>query len=195
MFRRPTVFALALLIAIPVIADDKKPAVDEKAAMEAMMKHGTPGDAHKKLEPLVGDWTFAAKFKLAPDAPPMEMSGTCKRWWIMDGRFVQEDIQGQGAFPFRGLGLNGYDNHLKKYVANWVDSMSTSIISSTGEVDATGKVFTYQREEFNPMYGQKVKTRDVITIQDNDNHQMEFFTTPPGGKEFKSGTIVSKRKK
>jgi hypothetical protein len=108
---------------------------------------------------------------------------------------VQEDIKAAGAFPFRGLGLTGYDNHLKKYVANWVDSMTTSIISSTGDVDATGKVFTFQREEFNPMYGQKVRARDVITIKDNDNHEMTFFTTPPGGKEFKSGTIVCKRKK
>jgi hypothetical protein len=195
MIRRPTAFAIALLIAIPLLADDNKPVLDEKAAMDAVMKHGTPGEAHKKLEPLVGDWTFTAKFTMSPDAQPLEMTGDCKRWWIMDGRFVQEDIKGEGAFPFRGLGLNGYDNNLKKYVANWVDSMTTSIISSTGEVDSTGKVFTYQREEFNPMYGQKVKTRDVITIKDNDNHQVEFYTIPPGGKEFKSGTIVCKRKK
>ena len=74
MSRRPTAFALALLIAIPLMAGDIKPAIDEKAAMDAMMKHGTPGEAHKKLEPLVGDWTFTAKFSMSPDAQPMEMT-------------------------------------------------------------------------------------------------------------------------
>jgi hypothetical protein len=62
-------------------------------------------------------------------------------------------------------------------------------------VDASGKVFTYHREEFNPIYGQKLKARDVITIADNDHHTMDFYTVPPGGKELKTGTIKYTRKK
>ena len=62
-------------------------------------------------------------------------------------------------------------------------------------MDASGKVFTYVANDFNPMYGQKVKTRNVITIKDNDHNEIEFYTTPPGGSEFKSGTIKLTRKK
>jgi Protein of unknown function (DUF1579) len=40
-----------------------------------------------------------------------------------------------------------------------------------------------------------VKARDVIKIVDKDNHEMEFYTTPPGGKEMRSGTIKYTRKK
>jgi uncharacterized protein DUF1579 len=193
MFRRIVVPAFALLIVLPVFADDKKP-FDMAAAMKAMEKHAEVGAFHKKLEPLVGDWTFSASFMMDPNGPPQEMTGASTRKWIMDGRFMQDDAQGVGM-PFKGLGINGYDNAMKKYVSTWVDSMTTSITFSIGDVDASGKVFTYHREEFNPLYGQKLKARDVITVVDNDHHTMEFYTVPPGGKEAKTGTIKYTRKK
>ena len=111
----------AALFAVTAVADDKKPAADEKAMMEAMMKQATPGPEHKKLEPLVGDWTYTAKFWMAPGAPPMEMAGDDKCTWIMDGRFLQDEVTGPaqaGMPPFQGLGLTGYDNTTKKYVGS-----------------------------------------------------------------------------
>lgn len=195
MFRRFMLPVLALLIACPVNADDKKPAVDEAAAMAAMMKHAEVGPYHKKLEPMIGEWTFKAAFSMAPGVPAKEMNGTASRKWLFDGRFMHDSAKGAEAMPFQGMGLTGYDNSTKKYNGVWVDSMTTSIMISTGEVDSTGKVFTYHRDEFNPMYGQRVKARDVVTVVDNDHHTMEFYTTPPGGKEYKSGTIKYTRKK
>jgi hypothetical protein len=194
MFRRSIVPVLALAFVIPVLAQDKKPAIDEKAAMEAMTKHAEPGEFHKKLEPMIGEWTYKGSFMMAPDQPAMEMNGAATRKWIMDGRFMQDDSTGVGI-PFKGLGINGYDNQLKKYVSVWVDSMTTSIGYSIGEVDSSGKTFTYHREEYSPIYGQRVKARDVIKIVDNDHHEMEFYTIPPGGKEMRSGTIKFTRKK
>jgi hypothetical protein len=193
MFRRIIVPAFALLIVLPVFADDKKP-FDMAAAMKAMEKHAEVGPFHKKLEPLVGEWTFSASFMMDPNGPPQEMTGASTRKWLMDGRFMQDDAQGVGM-PFKGLGINGYDNAMKKYVSTWVDSMTTSITYSIGDVDASGKVFTYHREEFNPIYNQRVQARDVITIVDNDHHTMEFYSVPPGGKELKTGTIKYTRKK
>ena len=46
------------------------------AEMEAMMKAATPGDQHKMLARMVGDWTFTQKFWMAPGQPPGESSGT-----------------------------------------------------------------------------------------------------------------------
>lgn len=195
MVRYILVTSIAILVACPLFADDKKPAFDMNKAMEAMAKHAEPGPHHKKLDPMIGDWTFKAMFTMDPSMPAMEMTGTSTRKWILDGRFMQDDAKGDSGMPFRGLGFNGYDNALKKYTASWMDSMTTSISSSTGEVDATGKVFTFWREEFNPMYGQKVKARDVIRVIDDNHHDMEMYTTPPGGKEFKSGHIKYERKK
>lgn len=175
-------------------ADEKKGggAPDEKAIMANFEKHATPGDAHKKLEPMVGNWTYEAKFYMAPGAPPMEMKGETKTAWIMGGRFLQEEVTGP---EFKGMSIIGYDNQSKKYVATWIDSMTTSISHQTGECDAAGKVFTWTHTDYDPVFGQKIKMRDVIKIEGPDKYVMEFYKTAPDGKEMKSGEIVSVRKK
>ena len=123
MFRRLLVGSFAVAIVLPLGADDKKSPPDEKAAMEAMAKYGTPGEFHKKLDPLAGDWTFKASFTMAPGATAFEMTGTATRKWILDGRFLTEDIKSEGSpFPFHGLGVMGYDVGLKKYTSAWWSS-------------------------------------------------------------------------
>jgi hypothetical protein len=192
---RTALLAAALLVTTAV-ADDKKAAIDEKAMMEVWQKHATPGPEHKLLAAMAGDWTYDAKFWMAPDAPPMEMKGTAKRTLLMGGRFLQDDVaNANGSMPFQGLGLTGYDNHMKKYVATWVDSMTTSIMQSTGEASADGKTLTMRHEDFDPMYNQKVKARDVTRITGPDSNVTVFYKTTPDGKEMKSGEIVFSRKK
>ena len=50
--------------------------MDEKAAMDAMMKAGAPGDAHKKLEAMTGTWDAKVTSWMAPGKPPIESTGT-----------------------------------------------------------------------------------------------------------------------
>lgn len=122
------------------------------------------------------------------------MSGSCKTNWILDGRFLRQEVVGQGM-PFHGVGVIGYDNHAKKYVAAWIDTMSTGISTMSGEMDAAGKVLTFKYEDYDPVFGQKVKMREVFNITGADTNTMEFYKTPPGGKEMKAGEIAYKRKK
>ena len=88
--------------------------------MEEMIKKaeaaGTPGAAHKALEPLVGNWTAEVKSWMTPGAPPTVSQATAKSTWVMNGRFVQQEFTGDFmGKPFRGVGLTGYDNTKKKY--------------------------------------------------------------------------------
>src|SRR5438552_2582640 len=142
-------FALLVLAELSATAQGKKDApkaADDKTAamMAAYMKHATPGEGHKKLQPLIGSWTYTGKFWMDPGAPPMEGKGTAERKWILDGRFMDETVKGQmpGLPPFEGHGLTGYDNHTKKYVGIWIDSMTTSVTVSHGTMDSAGKVLT-----------------------------------------------------
>jgi hypothetical protein len=195
---RTALLAAALLVTTAVADDKKVSPPDEKAVMEAMEKQATPGPEHKKLEPLVGEWTYTAEFWMAPGGPSMKMNGEAKRKWILDGRFIQEDVTGpaQGGMPpFQGRGLVGYDNHAKKYVGTWIDSMTTSISHMTGEMDAAGKVFTWRHEDYDPVFGKKIKMRDVIRMTGPDAQVMEFYKIAPDGKEMKSGEIKLTRKK
>ena len=147
-------FALVLLVGLSVHAQGKKdaPKADPKMAamMEAYMKHAAPGEGHKKLEPLIGSWKYTGKFWMDPVAPPLEGAGTAERKWILGGRFMDEVVKGQmtGMPEFEGHGLMGYDNHSKKYVGIWIDSMTTSIAVSQGTMDAAGKVFTSEHEDY-----------------------------------------------
>src|SRR6202171_6812903 len=65
-------------------------APDEKAQMEAMVKAGTPGDQHKKLEHFVGTWDAKVKMWNKPGDPPTDAAGTSDSKSVLGGRFVEE---------------------------------------------------------------------------------------------------------
>ena len=88
--------AIAMLVAGAAWAQEKpaakkaKPApMDEKAAMEAMQKAATPGDAHKKLESMVGTFDAKVKMWMDPSKPPEESTGTSESAWVLGNRFVE----------------------------------------------------------------------------------------------------------
>jgi hypothetical protein len=197
MSRIALVAALALVALNVQAQDPAKKAADPKAAaaMEAMMKHGTPAAAHKKLEPMVGSWTFVGKMYEDPAAPPSEFKGTAERKWILDGRFLLDETKADfGGMPFQGIGYTGYDNTLKKYNGLWLDNMTTSVMTLTGTLDAAGKVLTSEFESVDPVAGKPEKGREVVTLISNDEHKMEMYKLE-GGKAVKMMEIVYKRKK
>jgi hypothetical protein len=189
-----TALVALLVLAAPALADDKKP--DLAAMMAAWAKHATPGPEHKKLDPLVGSWTYTGKMWMDPAAPPEAFTGTTDRKWIFDGRFLQDDTTGNipNMPPFRGIGFTGYDNTLKKYCGFWIDNMTSSMMTSAGTVDSSGKVFTNSSEGIDAMTGKPYKGRDVTTIVSPDEHTIVMYKLE-GGKEIKVMEMTVKRKK
>jgi hypothetical protein len=186
------VLAGALLLGSGLRADDKKKA---EPSLEDYAKMSQPGPEHKKLDPLAGSWTFTAKMWMDPSKPPTESKGTSENKWILDGRFLAQDVSGEMmGMKFTGHGLTGFDKAQGKYTGVWVDSMGTGFSTSVGTADQAGKVFTYTREETDPVTKQKSKARDVIRIESNDKYVMEMYKDE-GGKEIKMMEIVSTRKK
>jgi hypothetical protein len=162
----------------------------------AMAKYSEPGPQHKQLEPLVGSWTYKGKMWFDPSQPAMEFTGTCERKWVLGGRFVQETYQGdEKERPFAGLGFTGYDLTKKKFTTAFMDNMSTTIMTNTGTVDASGKVFTFSGEHFCPLTESTFKNRDVLTIDGPDKHHLEMYRLMPDGKEMKMFEMHLTRKK
>src|SRR5262245_7314349 len=144
----PALLAAGALITSLALAADKSDSQKLDPKMEEMMKKAeaatSPGAAHKALEPLVGDWNAEVKMWMAPDAPPAITKGTSKSTWALKGRFVQQEFSGEAmGKPFRGVGFTGYDNVRQKYNSVWLDDISTTMVTSEGEVDAAGKVLTF----------------------------------------------------
>ena len=181
--------ALVLLAGGPARADDKED------PFAPYVKAGMPGPQHKALEPLIGEWTYTAKFWIKPGAEPLMLSGRATRKMILGGRFLRDEIQNEKpAADFKGIGLTGYDNLRKKYTAAWVDSMSSGIMTSTGTASKDGKVFTFVGENIDPADGKTYKNRDVIRILGKDKHVTESYKGV-GGKEVKVMEITYVRKK
>jgi len=183
--------------AVLVLGSSALTADDKKDLFEAMRKAAAPGPFHKKLEPMVGSWTWTSKFWFDPAQAPKEGNGTAERKMILDGRFLQDEAVSKELLgqPFKGFGLTGYDNMQKKYVAVWSDTFTTALSHSIGTVDESGKVFTFLRDDIDPFTGQKIKGKDIIRITDENKHSMEMFKIVPDGKEIKVMELTFTRKK
>ncbi|GAB2869013.1 hypothetical protein GCM10027277_42660 [Pseudoduganella ginsengisoli] len=186
-----------LHIAAALAADPPKPpapAAAEKAVWDKMTQAGTPGDAHKKLEPLVGKFTVQSKSWMDPAKPPEQSTGTSERKWIMGGRYIEEHFNGTyGGQPFTGMGLQGYDNVTKKYFGTWMDSGSTSITMARGLMN--GNTIQYQGLMSDPVSGKEVPYNMTTTIMGKDSHKLEMWGRGPGGGEMKWMELVYTRAK
>jgi Protein of unknown function (DUF1579) len=213
-------FATAL-ITVPSFAQGTSPAAvsspsaAEPAAPgaqpnpEAMMKHmmelSKLNENHKLLSSLDGNWGYTIKFWMNPDpnAKPQESKGTATRKSIMGGRYVMMDVSGSMQMPgedgkmktmqFKGMGMEGYDNVKKKFVASWIDNMGTGIEFSEGTYDPATKSFTYT-SEMEPVPGMKTAVREVIKIADNNHMSLEWYENQ-GGQEKKTMEINYTKKK
>lgn len=178
---------------------DKPAAQKTDPQMAEMMKKveaaGTPGQAHKALEPLVGNWSAVVKCWTAPDAPPTVTKATAKATWVMKGRFVQEEFAGEFmGKPFRGLGFTGYDNMKQKYNNVWIDDLHTSVFATEGAAGSDPKAITFTGKMDCPMTDEKdLPTKQILHIVSRDKRVLEMYD-PTKGNSFKSMEITYTRK-
>ena len=165
--------------------EKKEEKMDMQEVMEVYRKLGTPGDPHKSLAKMAGSWDVRSKFWMEPDKPPLETTGTSEKKMILEGHFLQQEYTGQMmGNPFTGIGITGYDNHIKKYVSIWIDSMDTGIYFFEGTAAADGKTITQEGRYDDPIKG-PMKYRTVIRIVDDNTMVFEMYGTDKDGKEEK----------
>ena len=169
---------------------------EEKAQMDAMIKAGTPGDAHKKLSSMVGTWDATVKmYPMQPGAPVQMSSGVSESKWVLGGRWVQETFTGNFmGMPFSGIGYTGYDNIKKQYVGTWMDSISTSTMMSTGNMTGD-KTYEFTSSMDDPLSGKTMPLKQKVTVVDDDHYVMEMWGAAPDGKTMKMMEITYSRKK
>jgi len=178
-------------------------AAEMQQMMAQMMELAKPGENHKLLAQLAGDWTYTVKMWMDPSAAATESKGTATRKAIMDGRFCTSEHSGKFQMPgpdgkmtdmnFTGMAIEGYDNVKKKFVSAWIDNMGTMILMSEGSWDPTAKAFTY-RANCEMMPGMTMKIREVIKVVDADHHNFEWYEDRGAG-ETKTMEISYTRKK
>jgi hypothetical protein len=177
----------------------KKPAMpSQEEMMRRWQEAMTPGDPHKALEQFVGEWDAVTRVWMeGPGKPPMETTGASSSTMALGGRFLRQDFTGQMmGMPFTGVGFTGYDNVKKKYVASWMDSMSTALSTMEGTFDTSGKVLTTFGKMDDFTTGERNKTiKYVIRVVSPDKHVFEAYDQVGTKSEFKAFEITYTRRK
>lgn len=192
--------AALALTALPVFAQDQKPAdapkmsPEEAQMMAAYQKAGTLGAAHAALAKMAGDYDLVIRSWHSPGAPPMEEKGTATRTMALDGRVMVEQVKSQMyGQPYTGHGMTGYDNVTGKHWSTWNDSMSTGIMLSEGSCDDKGAcAFTGSWND--PITKGKVNARMTTKWTSPTVEVFEMYAPGPDGKEAKMMEITYTKK-
>jgi hypothetical protein len=161
----------------------------DKQAMEIYRKAGTPGAPHKLLAGMAGSWSTRIKTWMGPDSPPMEWTGTSEQKMLLGGRFLQQVFTSEMMGGYSGIGFTGYDNHIKKFVSTWMDSMSTGVMVFEGTAGADGRTISQTAGHDDPVQG-PMQWRTVTRIVDDRTFLFEMHSTGKSGKEEKMMEIT-----
>ncbi|OGD21673.1 MAG: hypothetical protein A2W03_17205 [Candidatus Aminicenantes bacterium RBG_16_63_16] len=183
-------FLLIAGLAAPIAVSGQEKAATQETTqqqqMEIMMKYGTPAKEHEYLKKYVGTWDVETKSWEKPGAEPMVGKGSMKGEILFEGRYLRTSFESTMMnMPFKGLQIMGYDLYQKKYVAIWIDNMSTAFAPTTGTLDPTGKVFTETGLWPDPMTGGTSKVKIVTTWLADGKYKFEMFMPGPAGKDIK----------
>lgn len=198
-YRRMLVGTAVLALVLGGVSLGQEPGEGDQPSMDEMMKMmremGTPNEHHKHLAQMVGEWTYSATFTMPGSPEPMKSSGTMKTEPILGGLFIRSVWNGEFmGQPFTGISVDGFDKAKGHYTSTWRDSMSSHFMAYEGECDGTGRVRTMRTAFVDPMTGENVKEKGVMTVKDDKTIVLESWRVMPDGKEVKMMEIVSTRR-
>ena len=163
-------------------------ATDEQRCDFEAMSRAT--EHHEKLKPFEGTFRAEVKMWMGP-GEPMVSTGTMVNTMELGGKFLHQHYTGDpsdGPFPeFAGRGYWGYNTATDKYEGMWIDSASTMMQTETGDLE--GNVWTMVGEMKDPMSGNNITKKSVITLIDDNHHSMEMYFPGQDGKESKGMEI------
>lgn len=171
------------------------PGAEQAAELEAWAAYGTPGEPHKHLQKLAGEWkTVTKSYQPGADDPVETVEGTAKFESILGGRFVRQTFKSTHlGMPFNGVGIMGYDNAKKKHVGTWIDSMGTGILTTEGDYDPDTHTATEFGTSSSPQGPMKFKM--LTKYADEDNFTFTLYLLPGEDQEVKMMEIEYTRKK
>jgi hypothetical protein len=163
----------------------------QSSDMPAAQRLAMPGPEHQWLEPLVGDWDVEMLVYPSRAAQPIvsrELRAT--RRWILDGRYLREELRGSFAgAPASRDGVLGYNRLERRMEWVTVDTFEPGQMIYLGRGAETAKKFSVFGESVEAGMGltptgRKRALRFEFEISDDDSHVQRIFVTYPGEPEF-----------
>lgn len=155
---------------------------DKEEMMKKAEAAGRPGPGHKALEHFVGDWKAEVKCWHEAGGEPHVSKGTAKGTWIMNGRFLQEDFQGDMmGTPFHGRSIYGYDNVKHKFNSVWISDVQTSTFFTEGRGEDGNQTIKLEGTTSCPGTDRTdIPMKIVIRILGADRHIFEMYDSSRG---------------
>jgi hypothetical protein len=101
-----------------------------------------PDPEVKKLQALVGHWTFKGEYKAGPLGPDGKVAGEYTGRMILGGFFFEGRLTEKAPMgELRGLEVEAYDPAKKSFVSNWYLSGGSTI---SGMLTASGNTFSWE---------------------------------------------------
>jgi hypothetical protein len=93
-------------------------------ALPASVRLAMPGDKHRWLDPLVGQWKVEMKVWPAPGAVPIVSNDLrAQREWTLGGRYLREELNGSFAgSPSSRVALLGFNNLEERFELTTLDT-------------------------------------------------------------------------
>lgn len=166
------------------------------AALQALDAAMTPGEAQKRLDPMIGTFDVTVLVWTDPAKPPLEYQGSAVNTWVLGGRYVQTMLSTvMDGEPFDGIGYYGFDNASKTYQAAWMDNGSTAISMYRGTMDKSGRTAVLKSSLTAAVGGKPVPVQMRVSIAEGGDHVTQLWGAPRGGKVFKFMELRSVRVK
>lgn len=167
------------------------PIASVTAPMPASARLALPGENHRWLEPLVGQWNVEMRVFFAPgQAPLVSKEMTATRDWILGRRYLREDLSGVFAGnPANRIATLGFNNLDERWELSTIDTFEPGQMVYTGVARGSANRFELRGESTEAGMGaaptgRKRELRYAFEIMDADKNIQKIYLKYPAQPEM-----------
>jgi hypothetical protein len=164
--------------------------IAQQTELPASTRLALPGDKHRWLEPLTGQWNVQMKVWPAPGAAPIESNQlTATREWILGGRYLREELTGTFAGnPSHRVALLGYNNLEGRFELVTVDTFEPGQMWYASHADGKPGLISLSGDNTEAGFGAKPTGRKRSLRFDfeigREANVQRIYVRYPGEPEF-----------
>ena len=177
-------------LALVVLLTLSVPSYAEKTAKESLEERKSPAEQHELLATLEGDWDYQWRMWGPTGEEVSNSSGASKNAMIMDGRFLQVEMDGvmntgDESQPFESLRIWGYDNVAQEYTSFGIDNTLTTMVRGVGSHNAEKNMIAEVGHLFCPVKVGKLLYRAELKFVSENAYDYIIYSKDDADQEYK----------
>lgn len=152
-----------------------------------------PGDEHRFLARLAGNWDVTVRFPAGPGRT-IEGRSSMTATVVMDGRILRQEYSSTfGGKPLSVVRYIGFDRYARKFTEIQFESTHTDVLQSAGAFSADKRTIISNGRHVDTAAGKPVSVRSVTTFIDDNTFVIEMFYDE-GASSAKTITLTHRRR-